>query len=151
MIATPRAAIIFSASKGAKKQKHRDLAYFPGDKLGVFLLDVFTSCEARIASFRSGGIISQAAGPICLVNRNDLDFSLMFHDVKSPTRRTLISQEVGVSLTLTQRESIMSRQTAGNEAQRNCQSVLSRLYTPGMGVNLWGESPLYMNPRSIIL
>lgn len=52
MIATPRAAIIFSASKGAKKQKHRDLAYFPGDKLGVFLLDVFTSCEARIASFK---------------------------------------------------------------------------------------------------
>lgn len=33
-----------------------------------------------------------------------LDFSLMFHDVKSPTRPTLISQEVGVSLTLTQRD-----------------------------------------------
>jgi hypothetical protein len=27
----------------------------------------------------------------------------MFHDVKSPTRPTLISQGVGVSLTLTQR------------------------------------------------
>jgi hypothetical protein len=38
------------------------------------------------------------------VNRNVLDFSLMFHDVKSPTRPTLISQEVGVSLTLTQRD-----------------------------------------------
>jgi hypothetical protein len=37
------------------------------------------------------------------VNRNVLDFSLMFHDVKSPTRPTLISQGVGVSLTLTQR------------------------------------------------
>jgi len=38
------------------------------------------------------------------VNRNVLDFSLMFHNMKPPTRPTLISQGVSVSLTLTQRE-----------------------------------------------
>jgi hypothetical protein len=49
-------------------------------------------------------ILAQVASfAICLVNRNVLDFSLMFHDVNSPTRPTLISQGVGVSLTLTQR------------------------------------------------
>ena len=57
----------------------------------------------RLAMASQEGVISHAGGPICLVNRNVLDFSLMFHDVKSPTRPTLISQGVGVSLTLTQR------------------------------------------------
>jgi len=38
--------------------------------------------------------------------------------------------------------------TGGDEAQRNCQSELMRLCTPGMGVNLWGESPLYVNRLS---
>jgi len=38
-----------------------------------------------------------------LVGKNALDFSLMFNDVNFPTRPTLISQGVGVSLTFTQR------------------------------------------------
>ena len=46
MITTLRAAIVFSASKGAKNQKHRDFVYFSGDKLEVFLLDVFTATIA---------------------------------------------------------------------------------------------------------
>ncbi len=28
-------------------------------------------------------------------------------------------------------------------------SVCSALCTPGMGVNLWGESPLYVNPVNV--
>jgi hypothetical protein len=35
---------------------------------------------------------------------------------------------------------------AGKGAQWIWQSIFSRLCTPGMGVNLWGESPLYVNP-----
>jgi len=28
--------------------------------------------------------------------------------------------------------------------------TLTALCTPGMGVNLWGESPLYVNPVNIV-
>ena len=36
-------------------------------------------------------------------------------------------------------------------AARQCwQPVLMQLCTPGMGVNLWGESPLYVNPVNVL-
>ena len=34
---------------------------------------------------------------------------------------------------------------------RGCVSALKLMCTPGMGVNLWGESPLYVNPASVLL
>jgi hypothetical protein len=39
--------------------------------------------------------------------------------------------------------------TRRDEAQRNPGRLSSDLCTPGMGVNLWGESPLYVNPVNV--
>jgi len=89
------------------------VSFFPRLGIGIkFFHDAEFVCNGETSSrfiianlrIRSGGITSHAGRPICLVDRNALDFSLMFHDVKSPTRPTLISQGVGVLLTLTQRD-----------------------------------------------
>ena len=40
-------------------------------------------------------------------------------------------------------------EAAGNREARFSAVRSKRWCTPGMGVNLWGESPLYVNPASV--
>jgi len=41
--------------------------------------------------------------------------------------------------------------TTFQEGAEFSRSVLMQLCTPGMGVNLWGVSPLYVNPVNILI
>jgi len=46
---------------------------------------------------------------------------------------------------------VKSHQPPKPQAQRSGLAVRwTELCTPGMGVNLWGESPLYVNPVNIV-
>jgi hypothetical protein len=56
---------------------------------------------------------------------------------------------VGLPLKKNYIKNITIKFTGGNGGERNCRPV-ERCGTPGMGVNLWGESPLYVNPVKML-